>query len=290
MKKAIIGLIVLFGILAVVAFGIYKINKTFTLAMHSPRIVPDKKPESVNELNVPFEDGTIRAWVVNSPQESADIAVIFAPGYQGSKAFLMPLAEYFSSQGFLGVVFDPRGEGESDGEVYALGAFEDEDMEIIMNWIEKNYNIHQFVLFGFSAGATASIIAASRNQSRVIATIADSPFANLFVAQGRGLLNVLWARLCNFWGRLRTGMDLFQETNALSVIDKVSGIFIIHGKEDKTIDFSNAQMLYDAAQNPKELWLVEGADHVQAVQFHREEYLARTLRFIVKVMSQKGRF
>lgn len=289
MRKAVVCLVIVLAVLGFLAFVIYKIDKTFTLAMYSPRIVPSEKPAYIDiEADIMIDGQVIKTWIIGDA-EVANTAIIFAPGYQGSRAFLAPLGEFFSRNGFLSVIFDPRGEGESDGEIYALGAFEDEDMEAVMNWIERNYDIHQFVLFGFSAGATASIIAASRNQDRVIAVIADSPFANLLLAQGNSWINKTWAWLCNLWGRLRKGIDLYRETNALAVANQVSGIFIIHGKKDRTIDFSNAQMLYDTAHDPKELWLVEGVDHVQAVKFHREEYLIRTLRFVYTTLRQRGR-
>ncbi len=286
-KRYIVLVILLFCMAGLTAFIIAKAEKMVVSAIYSPRILLDAQPESNHEeFSLELEGAEIKGWVLQ-PQVSTDTAVIIAPGYQGSKALLLPLAEFFRNNGFLSVVFDPRGEGESDGEIYALGAYEDEDIEAIMDYLESSRKISQFVLFGISCGATASIIASSRNQERVVATIADSPFANLLIAQGDGFFKILWVRFCNFWGRVRKGIDLCKETNALSCIERVSHIMLIHCIEDKTLHFKNSVLLYNSAQEPKELWLVDDLDHAQGLTHRTEQYLQRILGFLQKCLEAR---
>ena len=285
--RYIVLAVLLLGVVGIISFIIAKAEKMVGLAIYSPRILPDVKPEGNHEeFSLDLEGAKIKGWVLQ-PQVSTDTAVIIAPGYQGTKALLLPLAEFFRDNGFFSVVFDPRGEGESGGEIYALGAFEDEDIEAIMDYLEKSHQISQFVLFGISCGATASIIASSRNQERVVATIADSPFANILIAQGGGFFKILWVRFCNFWGKVRKGIDLCKETDALSCIGKVSHIMLIHCIEDRTLHFENSVLLYNSAQEPKELWLVDNLDHVQAITHCTEEYLQRVLGFVQKCLEAR---
>jgi len=291
-KKIFIGIIVFLGITVFVVFlavAFRQADITINLAMHSPRILPAQKPQIAHqEFSIEVEGDKVTGWILNESLREPKTAIIFAPGYEGSKSLVLPVAEFFTKQGFVSVLFDPRGEGESDGEIYALGAFEDEDMEAIMDYVEENYRISQFVLFGYSCGATASIITAAKHPEKIVAVIADSPFANLIKAPGGNIGKILWAVFCNYWGWFKTGINLYKETNALAVVDKVAGIMFIHGKNDKTLSYSNSLELYRRAQEPKELWLIEGIDHVQALRFNPEKYFRKTLQFIQICLELRG--
>jgi fermentation-respiration switch protein FrsA (DUF1100 family) len=50
---------------------------------------------------------------------------------------------------------------------------------------------------------------------------------------------------------------------------------MIHGGNDNYIRPEWARELFDRAGHPKELWIVEGAKHNQAVQVAAEEYQRR---------------
>lgn len=57
-------------------------------------------------------------------------------------------------------------------------------------------------------------------------------------------------------------------------------VFIIHGKRDRYIEPSLAPWLYNRVRASKELWIVEGARHNQAVHLAPEEYRKRVTAFI----------
>jgi hypothetical protein len=289
MLVAVISIVVILLAIGFVLFGLY-VNRTVGTLLLSPRVIPEKRPNnSHQEFQIDVDGSRINGWIVNKQDPSKDIAIIFAPGYMGSKNFMAPILDFFADQGFVSVSFDPRGEGESEGEVYALGALEDEDIEAVMKYLKETKGITKFVLFGFSCGATASIVAASRHPEEVVAVIADSPFANIVEARKKGLLGVLWVRICNLFAHLKTGIDIYKETNALAVVDKVSGIFLIHGKNDRAVNYHNSVMLYHAAQEPKEIWLVDNSDHAQAVKLYTDTYLQKVLNFINQQVVERSR-
>jgi alpha-beta hydrolase superfamily lysophospholipase len=57
-------------------------------------------------------------------------------------------------------------------------------------------------------------------------------------------------------------------------------VFIIHGKKDRYIESRLAPWLYDRIRASKELWIVEGARHNEAVHLEPEEYRKRVTAFI----------
>jgi fermentation-respiration switch protein FrsA (DUF1100 family) len=62
-------------------------------------------------------------------------------------------------------------------------------------------------------------------------------------------------------------------------------VLIIHGADDAGIPAQDAQRLYDAAGNPKELWIVLGAPHGGGHAVAGREYRARVLGFLARHLS-----
>ena len=54
---------------------------------------------------------------------------------------------------------------------------------------------------------------------------------------------------------------------------------IIQGDQDEIVDPRDAELLYQAANNPKVLWRVENAGHVEAFDLDSNAYLDKVDRF-----------
>jgi fermentation-respiration switch protein FrsA (DUF1100 family) len=61
---------------------------------------------------------------------------------------------------------------------------------------------------------------------------------------------------------VRSGFDR-QQVCPVDVVDQLAPrpLLIVHGLDDRRITESQVRRLYDAARQPKALWLVEGASH-----------------------------
>jgi pimeloyl-ACP methyl ester carboxylesterase len=62
-------------------------------------------------------------------------------------------------------------------------------------------------------------------------------------------------------------------------------LLMIHGGADTYIKPEMAQSLFDLAGEPRELWLVEGAKHNQALQVANGEYQRRLLSFFERHLA-----
>jgi hypothetical protein len=60
---------------------------------------------------------------------------------------------------------------------------------------------------------------------------------------------------------------------------------MIHGGADTYIKPEMAQALFDRARQPKELWIVAGAKHNQAIQVAGDDYHRRICDFFEKHLS-----
>jgi uncharacterized protein len=66
-------------------------------------------------------------------------------------------------------------------------------------------------------------------------------------------------------------------------------LFMIHGGDDTYIKPEITRTLFSLARAPKELWIVEGAKHNQAIQLVGAEYRRRVLDFFNLHLGQKSR-
>jgi fermentation-respiration switch protein FrsA (DUF1100 family) len=62
-------------------------------------------------------------------------------------------------------------------------------------------------------------------------------------------------------------------------------LLMIHGQADTYIKPEMAEALYQRARPPKELWLVGGAKHNQAIQVAGDDYRRRVLDFFLRHLS-----
>ena len=64
-------------------------------------------------------------------------------------------------------------------------------------------------------------------------------------------------------------------------------LFFIHGRRDSYIRYDQTEMLHTLANEPKHLWLVEGAKHNQSVIVRPQLYAERTVAFFEKYLTGK---
>jgi hypothetical protein len=61
---------------------------------------------------------------------------------------------------------------------------------------------------------------------------------------------------------------------------------IIHGDSQPLYPVEYAYSLYQAAGGPKELWIVEGLDHISPVVEHEAEFKRRVVSFFEAAFAQ----
>jgi fermentation-respiration switch protein FrsA (DUF1100 family) len=64
-------------------------------------------------------------------------------------------------------------------------------------------------------------------------------------------------------------------------------ILIMHGTHDHVAHHRMGQRLYAAAGEPKELWLIDGADHYEAMQEMVDETHPRLLSFFARCVDHR---
>ena len=197
--------------------------------------------------------------------------VILLHGYTGSKEMMYPYAYWYVKHGYHVLTPDFRCQGESEGDYIGLGATDSRDLDKWIELILEQDPEADIILHGLSMGASTALIHSERPNGHIKAVISDCAFTDAYSMFREKVWS--WFHLPAFpvidsarlMIRIRAGYDL-KETSPLKAVEHSSvPTLFIHGREDRMIPFHMCKQLYDAAACDKEIMIVDGAGHAQAV-------------------------
>ena len=225
-------------------------------------------------------------------------AVVFLhgfPGDCGSKTSSRG-AKTFEKLGYLVLRFDFSGTNKSDGKFEdKLMSEEVNDIKCAVNFLQKNYKYKKLILIGFSTGAIDAALYAHM----------DKRVNKVVLAGGVGKLNEAVRydftdeQVRDFWTkgyiiykrkghwtykkRLKKSFyDEFFKLDVLGSLKKFKGaVLILHGEKDEAVPVNkDPHELYRAANQPKKLVILKGADHRFIKTEHWKKAVKEIERFI----------
>jgi fermentation-respiration switch protein FrsA (DUF1100 family) len=170
------------------------------------------------------------------------------------------------AEGFNVLALDYRGYGGSEGKPSLPGMQLDIDAALTALRARPDVDPRRIVLFGQSLGGALAIHYAARGPQRgaLRAVIADSAFADY-----RAIASERLATSAVTWPfQWLPALVVDNDYSPLASIGAVSPLplVLIHGEADAIVPPHHAQRLYEAAQQPKELWLLPAVGHIQSVR------------------------
>lgn len=234
-------------------------------------------------------DYTLHGWWFQRPETQR--VIVGCHGYRGSKSELIGIATLLWRAGFNVLIFDYHGHGADIGSPVTLGYRELQDFYGALDYVERRVPDALVGVIGFSMGASIAIIGSARRPD-VRAVVADSPFASheavivhnierITHVSGRliaSVADVFIARRAGYHGS-----DVAPEREVASLAPRP--LLVIHGTEDETIPVAQALRVYEAAREPKELWLGEGAPHCGTYFLDRRTYSERVAAFFDRALA-----
>ncbi len=246
------------------------------------------EPEGAFEpVLFPSADGLqLSGWFFPAGRPGPDIVICH--GFQTGRREGLSLALSLRERGHNVLVFDFRAHGESEGRWSSCGILETRDLEGAVRYLAARPEVegHGVGVLGFSMGAAVSILTAAQ-MPEIAVVVADSPFATFRGVLASGF-RVIWGLpafpLANLsvWFAERLVGVCADDNRPVDVIGAIAPrpILIVHGESDRLIPVSEAYLLHQAASEPKELWTVPGADHVEARLHVPSTYLDRVDTFL----------
>lgn len=248
------------------------------------------------KLSVTTEDGYHLVGVLFSPSEDAASPipaenshrwVLLLHGYTGWKEELYPIACQYVQEGYHALVPDMRCSGESQGDFIGMGWTDRLDNLLWLQEIIRRDPEAEIVLQGQSMGASCALMMSGEVlPNQVKAVVSDCAYTDAYSMFAKQMKD--WFGLppfpildsMNLMLQLRGGYNL-KDASALNGVKNTSlPVLLIHGKEDDMVPVSMAQELYDAAAGEKELLVIPGAGHAQAMEKDPELYFETIFRFL----------
>jgi alpha-beta hydrolase superfamily lysophospholipase len=239
------------------------------------------------EVRFEADDGVrLAGWLIPAARETRAI-VILMHGFTGHR--LPELAAFvpWLRQRYHVLQFDFRGHGDSQPSRVSMGLHERRDVAAAVRFCEE-HGYGPIALLGISMGAAIGIIAAP--DLPVAAVVADAayadlrhPVANRMRELGYPLASV-GSRLLLIGARLRSGAGL---PSPIDCVGRIAprGLLLIAPREDRLIRAEQSVRLYEAANEPKELFIVDGAGHGEAWATAGLAYEERVIGFLDRYLE-----
>jgi uncharacterized protein len=246
------------------------------------------------EVVLRTHDGiSLSGWLVVQPKRSRG-TVLYLHGVGDCKTAGVPLTKLLFEHGYNVFLYDSRRHGDSGGAYCTYGYYEKFDVSTAINFLHERLGkkLGRVGVFGTSMGAAVAIQAAAID-TRIKGVIAEASFTDLrtiSVDYQRRIIKLPWHFLRN---AAMTRSQKFAKFKArdVSPLQDVARlripILFIHGTSDSFINFDYSKMLYHRAREPRELFLVPGANHTDVWEVAGKDYETKVLGFLSRALTPR---
>ncbi|HEX2142387.1 MAG TPA: alpha/beta hydrolase [Candidatus Limnocylindria bacterium] len=254
----------------------------------------DGGPANPADLELPYEDVrfttddgyTLAGWLIPSERRTRS-AVILLHGFSWHRLpWLTDFVPWIRPR-YNVLMFDFRGHGASDDAPITLGTSEQRDVAAAVRFLESR-GFGPIALLGISMGGAVAIMSAP--DLPVAAVVADAAYAEVAhpvankMRQGHYPFPRLGSRLIVAAASLRARVRLREPIARVSEISP-RGLLLIAPRDDQVVSWTQSLKMYEAAQEPKELFVVDGCGHSEAHAVAGPEYERRVLAFLGRYLD-----
>jgi uncharacterized protein len=241
-----------------------------------------------DEVEFTTSDGLrLKGWYIESTNGAA---VISFPGRAASQKRAKMMADH----GYGVLLFDRRGEGESEGDPNLFGWQGERDIHAAVKFLQGRPDVDPERIggIGLSVGGEMMMEAA-----------AESGDLKAIVSEGGSARSVrdVWANEGDGWQEL-IGNSVATAATALftdnlpprslkSLAPELQGAaFFVYGEKGQPMEKPANDAFYAAARGPKEIWEVPGSGHMKGIEAQPEEYERRLVAFFDRnLLKGEGR-
>ncbi len=265
-------------LLPLLFFGQSACSSVFFYPQQELRAAPDRYGIAYQDVYFQTADNLrLHAWLLAAQGEKKG-SILFLHGNAENISTHLASVYWLPQEGYQVVLLDYRGYGHSEGVP---------DLPLILQDIERVIgdlaakDPQAIVLFGQSLGGSLAIYAAaySAHKDRLRAVVADSAFSS-YREIARDVLGAFACTWILKWPLSLLVTDAFSPAPAVPLVSPVL-LLLIHGEKDKVVPPQHSQQLFALAREPKQLWLIPQAGHIQTLQI--PEYRQRFLSFLQEV-------
>jgi hypothetical protein len=280
-RRALLAAGVAFAAMAVLIPIVVSYVVTHTLRSEVPKA----------DLGAPYEevefttsDGLrLRGWYIESQNGAA---VISFPGRAASQK----RAKMLARDGYGVLLFDRRGEGESEGDPNLFGWQGERDVHAAVAFLQRRPDVDPERIggIGLSVGGEIMIEAAAES-SELKAIVSEG-------GSGRSVRGELanpggkWQELVGT-GVATVATALFSNdvppADLQSLVPQIAppqSVFFVYGERGQPMEKPANEAFYAAARGPKAIWEVPGSKHMGGIDAQPKEYERRVTAFFDRAL------
>lgn len=223
-----------------------------------------------------------------------DPLIIFCHGVGANRYDLIESARALYEKGSFNIfLFDFRAHGKSGGHLTSFGLHEQKDLLGALDYLDTRKDlVPHYGLYGVSMGGSVGILVAAEDP-RIRALCVDSPFVDLkesITSHIERLYSLPRFPFATFAHLAYTLLFLtnIRDVSPVRVVHKISPrpLFVINGAEDDRMTPQQAKRLYEKASEPKQMWLVPGAAHLEGRIAAEDQYDVSLLTFFATALRR----
>lgn len=227
-------------------------------------------------------DTRVHGWLLRGVRGRGMVLLVHS--IRSNRVEMLSRARFLNEQGYSALLIDLQAHGETPGDRIAFGALESEDVKAAAAYLRNTFPGERLGAIGVSLGAAAIVLA--KPPLRLDAVVLESLHPTIEEAvENRlrlhlGQFGPMLAPLLLFQISLRLNVHP-EELNPISHIgDLDAPLLLISGTDDRHTTVAETQRLFDAARQPKELWIVPGGGHFNMHTYAGKEYENRISDFL----------
>ncbi|GAB4511660.1 MAG: alpha/beta hydrolase [Sulfuricaulis sp.] len=227
-------------------------------------------------------DGThLHGWFLPA-QGRALGTILFLHGNAENISTHIMSVRWLPARGFNVFLLDYRGYGSSEGKPTFAGVQDDAESALKMLISRPGVDAGRIVVFGQSLGGAIAVyrVAHTTYRKNIRALVVESAFS--------GYRRITREKLADFWltwpFQYPLSWTVSDEYNPSAAVEGISPIplLIIHGDQDPIVPLHHGQRLFELAREPKQLWIVQGGNHIQA--FQSQSYRDRFVTYLTEIL------
>ena len=252
----------------------------------------DPPPAELAAATVTFASqsgSTIHAWLSRGMPGRG--AVLILHGVGADRSTMLARALFLHALGYAVLAIDFQAHGESPGKHITVGDLESWDVVAASEYLHRALPGERVGAIGVSMGAAAIVLA--KKPLGLSAVVLESMYPTIEEALDDRMRIALgsWGVLCTplLTAQLKPRLGIYP--SRLHPIDSIARLgaplLLIHGVEDHHTRIEEARRVFSAAAEPKSLWEVPGAAHVDLHDFAGAEYERRVDAFLAANLARR---
>ena len=282
----LILLVALISFVALVTLGCSAGAKLLTRADQKP-VGPAPSDLHATDVTIASESGSkLRGWFVQGRPGQG--AILLLHGVHANRLAMLQRARWFADAGYGVLLIDFQAHGDSIGKNITFGYLESRDARAAFDELQRRATGERIGIVGVSMGGAAALLAQPPLQASALV------IEQVYPTIDEALDNRLRLYLGPFGAWFESGLEhatsrrLHVDPAQLRPIEHIRDqhepILVIAGDVDRHTTLAQSQALFAAAGEPKQLWVVSGAQHVDLAKYAPDEYRNRVLDFFAKTV------